>query len=75
MSIKVLITGGAGYLGSVMIPDFLMNGYDVTVIDNFSTGNKDNIKNFKNNIKLVKADISKKGKWMNTSTSKIKNIK
>jgi len=35
MSIKVLITGGAGYLGSVMIPDFLMNGYDVTVIDNF----------------------------------------
>ncbi|MDB2701045.1 SDR family oxidoreductase [Alphaproteobacteria bacterium] len=35
MSIKVLITGGAGYLGSVMIPDFLMKGYDVTVIDNF----------------------------------------
>jgi nucleoside-diphosphate-sugar epimerase len=31
---KVLITGGAGYLGSVISQKFLDKGYEVTVIDN-----------------------------------------
>lgn len=35
LSKNILITGGAGYLGSVMIPDFLAKGYHITVIDNF----------------------------------------
>ena len=31
---KILITGGAGYIGAVLIPKLLLDGYEVTCVDN-----------------------------------------
>ncbi|HJZ91113.1 MAG TPA: GDP-mannose 4,6-dehydratase, partial [Gemmataceae bacterium] len=41
---KVLITGGAGFIGSHLADRLLARGDKVTVIDNYSTGRRDNLR-------------------------------
>ena len=43
MKDKVLITGGAGYIGSVVTSYLLDNGVEITVVDDLSTGNKGSV--------------------------------
>ena len=49
MKTKVLVTGGAGFLGSHLCEWLLKNNYDVLCIDNYSTGSKDNIEHLLKN--------------------------
>ena len=35
---KILVTGGAGFIGSNLCEHLVLNGYDVVCLDNFSTG-------------------------------------
>jgi len=51
----VLVTGGAGFIGS-HISDFLLNkGFNITILDNFITGKEINLPS---NIKLIRGDIT-----------------
>ena len=56
--IKILITGGAGYIGSVMTERFLDQGFDVTCIDRLYFG-LDTIKSFfsNENFNYIQKDI------------------
>ncbi len=54
---KVLVTGGAGFIGSNLCLELKKLGYEVTIVDDFSSGNKENIKEFKG--KLIEADVSR----------------
>ena len=40
---KILVTGGAGFVGSHLVDKLMMEGHEVTVVDNFFTGQKKNI--------------------------------
>lgn len=56
---KILITGGAGFIGSNLSEYFLNKGYQVVCLDNFSTGNRKNLIKFLDNSKyeLIEGDI------------------
>jgi UDP-N-acetylglucosamine 4-epimerase len=56
---KILITGGAGFIGSNLCEYFVNEGFDVVCLDNFATGFKHNLNAFINapNFKLIEGDI------------------
>jgi UDP-glucose 4-epimerase len=55
--VKVLITGGAGFIGSHLAEYFQNSGDEATVLDNFSTGSKGNLEIFGFSGKSVDGDI------------------
>lgn len=54
---RYLVTGGAGFIGSNIVEELLKRNYAVRVLDNFSTGKRENLKDFKDDIELIEGDI------------------
>jgi UDP-glucose 4-epimerase len=52
-----LVTGGAGFIGSNIVEELVRLGHSVRVLDNFSTGKRENIKPFLEQIDLLEGDI------------------
>ena len=69
---KILVTGGAGYIGSKFCYDAIDNGYEVIIVDNLSTGNK---KLIPQNATFYKYNISDTNKINSIFTKhKIKSV-
>ncbi|MCB2200619.1 SDR family oxidoreductase [bacterium] len=57
---RILVTGGAGFLGSHLIDRLLEQGHDVICLDNFFTGSKDNIRHLldHDHFELIRHDVT-----------------
>ena len=54
---RVFITGGAGFIGSHLCDALIARGDEVSILDNLSTGSKDNIAHLEGKIKVSQGDI------------------
>jgi UDP-glucuronate decarboxylase len=57
---RILVTGGAGFLGSHLVDRLMNNGDDVICLDNLYTGNKQNISQWfdRPNFEFIRHDIT-----------------
>lgn len=63
---KCIISGGAGFIGSHLAEKMISNGWNVTIIDNLSSGSLENLKHILKDITFIKSDVR--------NLSKLKNI-
>lgn len=66
---RVLITGGAGFIGSHVVDAFLSRNASVTVLDNCSTGRMENLAHAIDNVTFVNCDLSTRGAWQDAFKS------
>jgi nucleoside-diphosphate-sugar epimerase len=54
---KVLVTGGGGFIGSHLVQALLEDGHEVRILDNFATGRRENLLHLGSSFDLVEGDI------------------
>jgi nucleoside-diphosphate-sugar epimerase len=55
--VRVLVTGGGGFIGSHLVDALLAAGHEVRVIDNFATGRRENLLHVADDVDVVEGDI------------------
>ncbi len=57
MAKKILVTGGAGFIGSHLVDRLLSEGNEVRVLDNFATGKRENLLGVMDQVELIEGDV------------------
>jgi nucleoside-diphosphate-sugar epimerase len=57
ITFRFLVTGGAGFIGSHIVEKLVAEGHYVRVLDNFSTGKRENLAHLLDKIELIEGDI------------------
>lgn len=57
---KILVTGGAGFIGSHLAEELVRQKHEVRILDNFSSGNMENIRGISNKVDLLEGTITSK---------------
>ena len=55
---KVLVTGGAGFIGSNLADELIAQGAEVTILDNLVTGFRENLDEIKGTFEFIEADLN-----------------
>ena len=55
---RILVTGGAGFIGSHLTEELVLNGYEVRVLDNFFRGKRENLASCLSRIELIEGDVT-----------------
>jgi nucleoside-diphosphate-sugar epimerase len=58
LTTKVLVTGGAGFIGSNLADELIRQGARVNIIDNFTTGFRENLEEIKGDFNFIEGDIN-----------------
>ena len=54
---RALVTGGAGFIGSHIVEELLRGGASVRVLDNFSSGKRENLESFQGDLEILEGDL------------------
>ena len=60
---KAVVTGGAGFIGSHLSEELIVEGHKVIILDNFTTGRLSNLEHIKGEVDILEEELSKEGGW------------